>query len=87
LSILLSMKAPTFRAKQWHRLGDHPKVRAATASEAPFSKNPERYGWLVTGPQSGQLVIPGDYILSDAEGALSVVTEKNYRKLYAPLAG
>lgn len=66
-------------ARQWNRHGDHPKVRPARPSEAAWSLNPERYGWL----EGGGLVVPGDWLV-DAAGTARVLREQQFRKDYSP---
>lgn len=74
----------TGTAKQWRRMGDHPKVRRPSPSEAAFSTSPEKLGWL-DGPDRGLIVFPGDWIVEIGNTVL-VLSEKEFRKRYEPFA-
>lgn len=68
-------------AVQWHRHGDHPRVRVASTSDVPWSTDPGKHGWL----DGAGIVLPGDWIVADATGACRVVRERPFRKAYAPV--
>lgn len=72
--------AKVFDAKCWQRHGDHPVVRPATQAELPSSSDPGQYGWI----DGCGIVLPGDYVLIDANGQPSVVLERSFRQGYKP---
>lgn len=69
-------------AKVWQRHGDHPSVRRATATDIPFTSQPERYGYM----DGYGIVLPGDFVVSGADGT-RLVRERIFRKDYEPSPG
>lgn len=70
-----------FDARCWQRHGDHPVVRPASSADLPSSTSPGAYGWL----DGSGIVLPGDWILTDANGTPRVVLERSFRKDFEPV--